>query len=57
MPALALWIQKNRPFLGFVLRFLLTFFVLSFLYSLYLVVVKRNGDLDMVTYWVSRLSH
>ena len=57
MEALTTWIRQNRPFLGFVVRFLVTFFVLSFLYSLYLVLVKRNGDLDMVTYWVSRLSH
>lgn len=57
MAALTAWIRSNRPFLGFVVRFLVTFFVLSFLYSLYLVLVKRNGDLDMVTYWVSRLSH
>ena len=57
MEALTAWIRSNRPFLGFVVRFLVTFFVLSFLYSLYLVLVKRNGDLDMVTYWVSRLSH
>ena len=51
------WTTKHRRFLAFMVRFLVTFFVLSFIYSLYLVLVERQGDLDMVTYWVSRGSH
>ena len=57
MEAVSAWIRENRAFLGFIARFLVTFLVLSFAYSLYLVLVKRSGDLDLVTYWVSRLSY
>ena len=57
MNALLQWAANNRPFLFFLGRFLITFFGLSFLYSLYLVYVERQGDLDLVTYWISRGSH
>ncbi len=53
MNALKTWAASNRPFLFFLGRFLITFFGLSFLYSLYLVYVERQGDLDLVTYWIS----
>jgi exosortase/archaeosortase family protein len=57
MKPLFRWASENRSFLFFIGRFLFTFFVLSFLYSLYLVYTERQGDLDLVTYWISRGSH
>jgi len=57
MNALLQWAANNRPFLFFIGRFLITFFGLSILYALYLKYVELEGDLDLVTYWVSRGSH
>ena len=51
------WAGNNRPFLLFIGRFLLTFFALSGLYSLYLNYIELQGDLDLVTYWISRGSY
>jgi exosortase/archaeosortase family protein len=57
MNALRNWAALNRPFLFFIGRFLLTFFSLSAIYAFYLVYVEKQGDLDLVTYWISRGSH
>lgn len=53
MNALKTWAASNRPFLFFIGRFLTTFFGLSAIYALYLVYVEKQGDLDLVTYWIS----
>ena len=55
--SLRIWAVNNRPFLFFIGRFLLTFFALSGLYSLYLNYVELHGDLDLITYWISRGSY
>jgi len=53
MNVLLQWAANNRPFLFFIGRFLVTFFGLSAIYAIYLMYVEKEGDLDMVTYWVS----
>lgn len=48
------WRESNRKFTTFIVRFALAFMVLTFLYEGYLLYTERIGELDAVTYYISR---
>lgn len=48
------WREANKEFIGFVIRFALSFLVLSSFYELYLKYSSEIDQLDSITYFVSR---
>ena len=48
------WRESNEKFIRFLIRFTLGFIALSGLYELYLAYTSSIGELDQVTYFISR---
>ena len=54
MRKIKLWREANKEFVGFVIRFTLSFFVLSSIYKIYLNYSSEIDQLDSITYFISR---
>jgi len=48
------WRESNEKFITFLVRFALAFFALTALYEAYLVYTTKIGELDLITYFISR---
>lgn len=48
------WHKSNKVFIGFLLRFVAAFLLLTLLYELYLYYTNKVGSLDLITYFISR---
>ena len=48
------WRKSNKVFIGFLLRFVAAFLILTLLYELYLYYTNKVGSLDLITYFISR---
>ena len=54
LKSIKLWRESNRKFITFIVRFALSFALLTLFYESYIFFTNKVGELDLVTYFISR---